>query len=135
MLKCGLIDDTTSVLDLEGRLTAFEKRIGGYDLIWSDGPVYANSSDCGYSMSVEDGPKLNSFLGCVNDRVQQLRDLYRNANFLRVAQKMMSTGSGYQMEGYEDPPAGTGFHSPPRAKKGPDHRFRLPETCPLTATK
>lgn len=63
ILKCGLIDDTSSVLDLEGRLTGYEKRIGGYDLMWSDGPVYANSSDCGYSLGIEDGPKLNSFLG------------------------------------------------------------------------
>lgn len=45
------------------RLTGYEKRIGGYDLIWSDGPVYANSSDCGHSLGFEDGPKLNSFLG------------------------------------------------------------------------
>lgn len=69
-------------------------------------------------------------LGCVNDRVQQIRDLYRNANFLRAAQKMMTSGVGYQMEGYEEPSIGTGFHCPPRAKKAPDPRFRLPEQCP-----
>lgn len=127
VLKCALVDDTTSVLDLEGRLTGYEKRVGGYDLIWSDGPVYANSAECGYSLGIEDGPKLNSFLGCENDRVDQLRDIYRNAHFLRSSQKMMTSGVGYKMEGYEEPSLGTGFHCPPRAKRTPDPRFRLPE--------
>jgi len=44
-------------------LTGFEKRIGGYDMIWNDGPVYANPNDCGYTKGSEDAPKLNSFLG------------------------------------------------------------------------
>jgi hypothetical protein len=38
------------------RLTGKEKRVGGYDLIWNDGPVYAD--DCGLEQQ-----KLNSFLG------------------------------------------------------------------------
>lgn len=34
------------------------------------------------------------------------------------------------MDGYDEPSIGTGFHCPPRAKKPPDPRFRLPEQCP-----
>ena len=81
-------------------LTGREKRIGGFDLIWNEGPV--NIDDCS-----TDQPKLNSFLGelynnkkklnyycqiwlnktfilivffstgCLNDRDEQLKKLYR----------------------------------------------------------
>lgn len=45
------------------RLTKLEKRIGGYDLMYSDGPVYANPTDAGHAGGWDNGPKLNSFLG------------------------------------------------------------------------
>lgn len=41
---------------MENRLTGKEKRVGGFDMIWNDGPVYVD--DCS-----ADQPKLNSFLG------------------------------------------------------------------------
>jgi hypothetical protein len=93
ILKCGLIDDTVSVLDLEGRLTGTEKRIGGYDLIWKNGPIYANPCDSGYAVGVDGGPKLNSFLGCRNDRVQQLRELYKACWFLKGACHVFRSGT------------------------------------------
>ncbi|KAA0706858.1 putative tubulin polyglutamylase TTLL9 [Triplophysa tibetana] len=39
-MKYRLLEDTLHVVDMEGRLTGKEKRIGGYDLMWNDGPVY-----------------------------------------------------------------------------------------------
>uniref|UniRef100_A0A3Q1F6N5 Tubulin--tyrosine ligase-like protein 9 n=1 Tax=Acanthochromis polyacanthus TaxID=80966 RepID=A0A3Q1F6N5_9TELE len=39
-MKCRLLEDTLNVVDMEGRLTGKEKRVGGYDLMWNDGPVY-----------------------------------------------------------------------------------------------
>uniref|UniRef100_A0AAV2L0Y7 Tubulin--tyrosine ligase-like protein 9 n=1 Tax=Knipowitschia caucasica TaxID=637954 RepID=A0AAV2L0Y7_KNICA len=39
-LKCRLLEDTLNVVDMEGRLSGKEKRVGGYDLMWNDGPVY-----------------------------------------------------------------------------------------------
>nr|CDS32565.1 tubulin polyglutamylase ttll9 [Hymenolepis microstoma] len=38
-LKVKLLDDTLSVIDMEGRLNGDEKRIGDFDCVWNDGPV------------------------------------------------------------------------------------------------
>ena len=52
------------------RLTGKEKRVGGFDLIWNEGPIYADEFGL-------DQQKLNSYLGCLNDRDEQLKKLYR----------------------------------------------------------
>uniref|UniRef100_A0A8C7BYM3 Tubulin--tyrosine ligase-like protein 9 n=1 Tax=Neovison vison TaxID=452646 RepID=A0A8C7BYM3_NEOVI len=75
-LKTCLLEDTLHVVDMEARLTGREKRVGGFDLMWNDGPV-----------SREEGPPdlsgmgnfvANTHLGCVNDRNNQLRQLFRS---------------------------------------------------------
>ncbi|VDN96802.1 unnamed protein product [Rodentolepis nana] len=38
-LKVKLLDDTLSVIDMEGQLSGDEKRIGDFDCVWNDGPV------------------------------------------------------------------------------------------------
>ncbi|XP_066240221.1 probable tubulin polyglutamylase TTLL9 isoform X4 [Saccopteryx leptura] len=38
-LKSCLLEDTLHVVDMEARLTGREKRVGGFDLMWNDGPV------------------------------------------------------------------------------------------------
>uniref|UniRef100_A0A8C6EZB2 Tubulin--tyrosine ligase-like protein 9 n=1 Tax=Marmota marmota marmota TaxID=9994 RepID=A0A8C6EZB2_MARMA len=38
-LKTRLLQDTLHVVDMEARLTGREKRVGGFDLMWNDGPV------------------------------------------------------------------------------------------------
>ncbi|KZC14998.1 putative tubulin polyglutamylase TTLL9 [Dufourea novaeangliae] len=75
-LKFDLIDDTLNVLDIEGRFSGWETRIGGFDLLWNDGPVWTtcpNPSICGEPPN--DLRKLNIFLGARNQRVKQLRQL------------------------------------------------------------
>ena len=74
-LKFGLLEDMLHVVDMEGRLTGSEKRVGGFDLLWNDGPV---SSDelalyCGQPLACS----TNSFLGCYNDREEHLRQLFK----------------------------------------------------------
>ncbi|XP_006617596.2 probable tubulin polyglutamylase TTLL9 [Apis dorsata] len=75
-LKFDLLDDTLNILDFEGRFCGRETRIGGFDLLWNDGPVWTicpNSSVCGEPLG--DLKKLNIFLGARNDRIEQLNQL------------------------------------------------------------
>ncbi len=74
-LKVGLLEDMLHIIDMEGRLTGTEKRVGGFDLIWNDGPVSSDelALKCGQPLTYS----TNSFLGCVNDRVEQLKDLFK----------------------------------------------------------
>ncbi|CAL7937617.1 unnamed protein product [Xylocopa violacea] len=75
-LKFDLLDDTLNVLDFEGCFCGRETRIGGFDLLWNDGPVWTtcpNPSVCGEPRN--DSRKLNIFLGARNDRLGQLSQL------------------------------------------------------------
>ncbi|XP_020487991.1 probable tubulin polyglutamylase TTLL9 [Labrus bergylta] len=74
-MKCRLLEDTLNVVDMEGRLTGREKRVGGYDLMWNDGPVFRediNMESIGITCVT-----ANTHLGCVNDREKQLRQLLK----------------------------------------------------------
>lgn len=76
-LKFGLLEDMLHILDLEGRMKCREKvikRVGGFDLMWNDGPVLSDelSLNCGQPLTIT----ANSFLGCHNDREQQLKQLF-----------------------------------------------------------
>jgi len=44
-------------------LTGKEKCVGGFDLIWDDGPVFADSSFIEPGSSLSSNPLLNSYLG------------------------------------------------------------------------
>jgi len=74
-LKFGLLEDMLHIIDMEGRLAGNEKRIGSFDLIWQDGPVPADEIGlhCGQPLTFT----TNSFLGCHNDRVEQLKHLFK----------------------------------------------------------
>lgn len=75
-LKCRLLDDVLNVIDLENRLAGKEKAIGGFDLMWDDGPVYVDPMfPDSFNPSTS---RLNSFLGCINERRLQLRQLYKS---------------------------------------------------------
>ncbi|XP_063951040.1 probable tubulin polyglutamylase TTLL9 isoform X1 [Lytechinus pictus] len=75
ILKFGLLEDVLHIIDMEGRMTGKEKRIGGFDLMWDDGPVMAEEGgvDCISPPSYS----TNTFLGCHNDRKRQLRQLFK----------------------------------------------------------
>ncbi|XP_056403750.1 probable tubulin polyglutamylase TTLL9 isoform X2 [Hyla sarda] len=77
-LKCRLLEDTLNVVDMEGRLTGKEKRVGGFDLMWNDGFV---SRDDGQLDSINNGNFIaNTHLGCINDRKKNLRHIMKAAN-------------------------------------------------------
>jgi tubulin polyglutamylase TTLL9 len=73
-LKFGLLEDMLHIVDMEGHLRGNEKRVGGFDLIWNDGPVASDelALQCGQPLTFS----TNSFLGCVNDREEQLKHLF-----------------------------------------------------------
>ncbi|TSP68483.1 putative tubulin polyglutamylase TTLL9 [Bagarius yarrelli] len=56
-------------------LTGREKQVGGFDLMWNDGPVYRE--DMGVEALGSAYQKANTHLGCVNDRKKQLQQLLK----------------------------------------------------------
>nr|CAH8845530.1 unnamed protein product [Trichobilharzia regenti]CAH8845532.1 unnamed protein product [Trichobilharzia regenti] len=101
-LKTNLLDDMLDVVDVEGRLTGSEKRIGDFDLIWDDGPVsptsdttegwliealaairsssnnMENSSNLFHSFGPNGLPRLNSFLGCTSSQSPMCRMRFKH---------------------------------------------------------
>ncbi|XP_055891745.1 probable tubulin polyglutamylase TTLL9 isoform X2 [Biomphalaria glabrata] len=81
-LKFGLLNDVLNVLDLENRLTGKEKKVGLFDLMWDDGPVFLE--DNGNEDLVKAQTTLtNAKLGCVNDRLQNLKEIYQTAEVFK----------------------------------------------------
>ena len=70
------------IVDMEGRLTGSEKRVGGFNLIWNDGSVASDevALHCGQPPVLSFS--TNSFLGCYNDRVEQLKHLFEASSIL-----------------------------------------------------
>ncbi|XP_073736694.1 probable tubulin polyglutamylase TTLL9 isoform X2 [Callorhinus ursinus] len=75
-LKICLLEDTLHVVDMEARLTGREKRVGGFDLMWNDGPV--SREEGAPDLSGMGNFVTNTHLGCVNDRNNQLRQLFHS---------------------------------------------------------
>ncbi|XP_055291165.1 probable tubulin polyglutamylase TTLL9 isoform X4 [Moschus berezovskii] len=73
-LKTCLLEDTLHIVDMEARLTGREKRVGGFDLMWNDGPV--SREEGAPDLSGMGNFVTNTHLGCVNDRKKQLRQLF-----------------------------------------------------------
>ncbi|CUG88456.1 tubulin tyrosine ligase, putative [Bodo saltans] len=59
-LKFNLLEDMFDVVDLERRLQGNELRVGGFDLIWKNGPV-------GVSLNDPSVTSIQSYLGCANE--------------------------------------------------------------------
>ena len=65
-LKFGMLDDAFSIIDMEGRLAHHDgpvHQVGGFDLVWNNGPVNHNRV-------------LPSMLGTFNDRLKNLKSLF-----------------------------------------------------------
>ena len=57
-MKFNLFEDMLNVLDFERKNTGTEERVGGFDLIWKNGPVGLTKGD----------KYLSSYLGCINEK-------------------------------------------------------------------
>lgn len=66
-MKFALLDDTLTILDFEKYLTGAETQIGGYDLLYKNGSRVCPPPSAGY----------RSYLGCNNNRLDQLKRLSR----------------------------------------------------------
>lgn len=73
-LKNGLLDDTLTIINIEKLLTGEEEQIGGFDLIYKN------------NKRIKNGLRNISFLGCLNNRNQQMRKMAK-AVALRLAEK------------------------------------------------
>ncbi|XP_074868063.1 putative tubulin polyglutamylase TTLL9 isoform X3 [Carettochelys insculpta] len=74
-LKSRLLKDTLHIVDMEGRLTGKEKRVGGFDLMWNDGPV--SRAEGNVDTPVNGSFMANTHLGYNNDRKKQLKQLFK----------------------------------------------------------
>ena len=61
-LKFTMLEDMLSVVDMNNKLTGRETRVGGFDLLWNDGPVHR--PDIKSYMQIPPPYSTNSFLGC-----------------------------------------------------------------------
>lgn len=59
-LKFNLLEDMFNIIDMERRLKGNEERVGGFDLIWRNGPV-------GPLVQPEQSHIVRTYLGCRND--------------------------------------------------------------------
>jgi tubulin polyglutamylase TTLL9 len=64
-LKYGMLDDMLNIIDLEGTRTGDETSIGGFDLVWDNGPVNNGngSSNSNKSTANSGGPSNRSKTG------------------------------------------------------------------------
>ncbi|CAD8087466.1 unnamed protein product [Paramecium sonneborni] len=78
-LKCGLLDDVFTIIDLEKVLTGNEEQIGGFDLICKGAPI-----------KLPINSTFTTYLGAFNNRQQQLKKIAKSTA-IRLAQTYQET--------------------------------------------
>ena len=74
-LKCGLIDDVFTIIDLEKVMTGTEEQVGGFDIIYRGVPAKSSTSSV-----------FGTNLGCFNNRAKQVKKLAKSTA-ARLAQE------------------------------------------------
>ncbi|CAB0042639.1 unnamed protein product [Trichogramma brassicae] len=85
-LKFDLIDDVLNILDFERLLTGRETRVGGFDLLWNDGPVWY---DCGTYK------RLNIFLAFFFLQISAIEFLYEYSVMKRWLAGVQTAEAGH----------------------------------------
>ncbi|CAD8139408.1 unnamed protein product [Paramecium octaurelia] len=78
-LKCGLLDDVFTIIDLEKVLTGNEEQIGGFDLVCRGTPI-----------KLPINSTFTTYLGSFNNRQQQLKKIAKSTA-IRLAQIYQET--------------------------------------------
>lgn len=116
-LKTGLLDDTLTVLDLEKYLTGTEKQLGGFDLLYKNGVRVGPPPSAAY----------RSYLGCHNNRNDQLKRLWANLyppTNQDVGTKTQQTQQSSSYPGNRESITGASQHETPEAKRDPFQAYR-----------
>lgn len=87
-LKYGMLEDMFAVVDIENRRSGQEQRVGGFDLMWNDGPVYQPSP-----FTAASGEQiLNSHLGgFMGDRKANIEAVLRKKKQNNSKEKFVTT--------------------------------------------
>ena len=90
-MKCRLLDDMASVIDMEGRLSGKERRVGSFDLIHDEKGI-VGLEEVGIDVVPQSQYNINSFLGGdTSDRKVALRRAYREARVSILKEQSKST--------------------------------------------
>lgn len=89
-LKFGLLSDMLDIVDMEGRFPKDQKQVGGFDLVYHGGMG-------GFQASTPAGTYA-SFIGCHNDRINNLKKMYKQYNSPASVQTGSANGN------YQPPP-------------------------------
>uniref|UniRef100_A0A5K3F1Q8 Tubulin--tyrosine ligase-like protein 9 n=2 Tax=Mesocestoides corti TaxID=53468 RepID=A0A5K3F1Q8_MESCO len=94
-LKVKLLDDTLNVIDMEGRLSGNERRIGDFDCIWDDGPIAPVTSA---SQAL-----LTGMLDDLNHDTASIHKASRQIRYPRkITHRTANSGPGVQKSGKAD---------------------------------
>mmetsp|Transcript_60792 Transcript_60792/g.144845 ORF Transcript_60792/g.144845 Transcript_60792/m.144845 type:complete len:452 (+) Transcript_60792:109-1464(+) len=83
-LKFALLDDTLTILDFEKYLTGAEPQVGGFDLLYRNGSRVGPPQNAGYK----------SYLGCHNNRIEQLTKMAQTYSEQAVAAERLPAQQG-----------------------------------------
>mmetsp|Transcript_86587 Transcript_86587/g.273285 ORF Transcript_86587/g.273285 Transcript_86587/m.273285 type:complete len:499 (-) Transcript_86587:26-1522(-) len=121
-MKFALLDDTLTVLDFEKYLTGGETQIGGFDLLYRNGAKVGPPSNATY----------RSYLGCANNRTEQLRRMARFYGEEEEKRRQQASGqpSPAEQQGAGAPP---GAGRPPPGAASAMRRDRSASQAPRRA--
>lgn len=126
-LKYGLIEDTLDVVDVESHRTGKEKRVGGYDLIWENGPV---ETDLPSTTSTGLGCYNSTLESVIKRKVRKPRKKKDDNSSSNVRPDSPNPDILLPIPANQDSSGGQGSHSTPNTDHGylwtPENQRHIP---------